>query len=226
MHRKRRRNWIWIPVLAAVVALAAGAWRLRPLVLGTSSAPARGHSGAEFGIAAYASSCDADGDGVDDQTDVLQSARAYLATEPAYASRYYAGGYPDDGCGVCTDVVAFALRGAGYDLMALVAADVAAAPEAYAIATPDANIDFRRAANLRVWFARNAESLTTDAAEIAQWQGGDVVIFENHIGIVSDQRNRDGVPYVLHHSGRLQIAYEEDILPGRDDLVGHYRLTP
>ena len=223
---RRKRTWLRIGALAAAAAAAMGLWRLRPLVAGTSSAPVRGHSGEEFGITAYVSSRDTDGDGVDDQTDILQSARAYLATEPEYASRYYAGGYPDDGCGVCTDVVAFALRGAGYDLMALVAADVAAAPGAYAIPSPDANIDFRRVANLRVWFARNAEALPADPTEISQWQGGDIVIFENHIGIVSDQRDRRGIPYVLHHSGRLQIAYEEDILPDRDDLVGHYRLSP
>ena len=31
--------------------------------------------------------------------------RAYFDTKPHYASKYYAGGYPDDGLGVCTDVV-------------------------------------------------------------------------------------------------------------------------
>ena len=67
-------------------------------------------------IPAYVSELDQDGDGIDDQTDILQSAWEYLATRPEYKSRYYDGGYPDDGYGVCTDVVAFALKGAGYDL--------------------------------------------------------------------------------------------------------------
>lgn len=53
---------------------------------------------------------DADGDGVDDQTDVLDNALAYVDTRPKYKSRYYQTGYPDDGYGVCTDVVAFALK--------------------------------------------------------------------------------------------------------------------
>ena len=58
-----------------------------------------------------------------------------------------------------------------------------------------------------------------------QWQGGDIVIFENHIGIVSDMRNKRGVPYVIHHSGPFQAAYEEDILESRGDIVGHYRVS-
>ena len=76
------------------------------------------YSNEKFGIETYRSQVDRDGDGVDDQTDILQSVRAYLDTRPKYKSRYYATGYPDDGYGVCTDVVAFGLLGAGYDLMA------------------------------------------------------------------------------------------------------------
>ena len=77
------------------------------------------YSNEKFGIETYRSQVDRDGDGVDDQTDILQSVRTYLATRPKYKSRYYATGYPDDGYGVCTDVVAFGLLGAGYDLMEL-----------------------------------------------------------------------------------------------------------
>ncbi len=51
-----------------------------------------------------------------------------------------------------------------------------------------------------------------------QWQGGDIVIFEKHIGIVSDRRNWDGVPYVIHHNDPWQTAYEQDILEKRTTL--------
>jgi len=85
----------------------------------------------KFGIETYSSQVDRDGDGVDDQTDILQSVRAYLATRPKYKSKYYATGYPDDGYGVCTDVVAFGLLGAGYDLMELVHEDVLAHGDRY-----------------------------------------------------------------------------------------------
>lgn len=171
------------------------------------------------------SSVDMDGDHIDDQTDILQGALEYVASCPKYKSKYYLTGYPDDGYGVCTDVVAYALRNAGYDLMDLVQADIAKNREAYDIDEPDANIDFRRVKNLKIYFAHTALSLTTDITDIAAWQGGDIVIFENHIGIVSDRRNEKGVPYIIHHNDPMQKSYEEDILEGRTDLVGHYRIS-
>ena len=51
------------------------------------------------------------------------------------------------------------------------------------------------------------------------------MIFENHIGIVSDKRNDDGVSYMIHHNGPYQASYEEDVLESRNDLVGHYRIS-
>ena len=173
----------------------------------------------------YVSGVDKDGDGVDDQTDILRSVRAYLDTKPRYKSQYYATGYPDDEFGVCTDVVAFGLLGAGYDLMALVDEDVRAHREQYAIEDVDRNIDFRRVENLMIYFKNTAIALTTDIRDIEQWQGGDIVIFKNHIGIVSDKRNSRGIPFVLHNSNPVQRYYEEDILARRDDLVAHYRIS-
>jgi uncharacterized protein YijF (DUF1287 family) len=166
-----------------------------------------------------------DGDGIDDQSDILENALSYIKTRPKYASKYYAGGYPDDGYGVCTDVVAFALKDAGYDLMRLLSADVSANPGAYDISQPDPKIDFRRVKNLKVYFDRTAISLTTDIYEIESWQGGDIVVFQNHIGIVSDRRNADGVPYVIHHNATNQTRYEQDILEQRTDIVAHYRIS-
>ena len=171
------------------------------------------------------STADADGDGVDDQTDILNGALAYVSTHPKYKSRYYETGYPDDGYGVCTDVVAYALKNAGYDLQELVDADIREQPQDYMVAEPDANIDFRRVRNLKVFFSHTAAALTTDVSEIEEWQGGDVVIFERHIGIVSDRRNKNGVPYIIHHNDPWQTAYEQDILEKRTDIVGHYRIS-
>jgi hypothetical protein len=171
------------------------------------------------------SSADRDGDGVDDQMDILEGALEYVSTKPKYKSKYYQTGYPDDNYGVCTDVVANALKSAGYDLMELVSEDIAAHPEDYEIEEPDANIDFRRVNNLKVFFAHTAVSLTTDVSETTEWQGGDIVIFQKHIGIVSDRRNEKGVPYVIHHNDPMQTAYEQDILESRKDIVAHYRMT-
>ena len=162
---------------------------------------------------------------MDDQTDILRSALAYTETKPKYLSKYYDGGYPDDGYGVCTDLAAGALKGAGYDLMELIQKDIKTHPKDYDIETPDKNIDFRRVKNLRVYFSHTAKRLTTDIEKIEEWQGGDIVILEDHIGVVSDRRNKDGVPYVIHHHDPWQGSYEEDILPSRDDLTEHYRIT-
>ena len=126
---------------------------------------------------------------------------------------------------MCTDVVAFALKNAGYDLMEMVQTDIQNNPQDYDISKPDSNIDFRRVRNLKVFFAHTAVSLTTDVHDIESWQGGDIVIFQTHIGMVSDRRNKNGVPYLIHHNDPWQASYEEDILETRDDIVGHYRMT-
>lgn len=41
---------------------------------------------------------------------------------------------------------------------------------------------------------------------------------------MSDQRNENGVPYLIHHNAPSQLSYEEDVLEGRDDLVMHVRM--
>ena len=127
---------------------------------------------------------------------------------------------------MCTDVVAAAYRAAGYDLRELVDADMRSAPDEYGIDEPDPNIDYRRVSNLRVYLERNATSLTCDPTDVDQWQGGDIVVMANHIGVVSDKRNERGVAYVIHHNDAWQSSYEQDILESRDDIVGHYRLDP
>lgn len=187
--------------------------------------PHKYYYNSDFGIEDYISQVDRDGDGIDDQSDILQGVRAYIATEPQYKSVYYAGGYPTDEYGVCTDVVAQGFLNAGYDLMQLVSEDIRENREDYNIDTPDSNIDFRRVRNLLVYFRNTAISLTTDVSEIEEWQGGDVIVFKNHIGIVSDRRNHNGTPFVIHHGSPNQIGYEQDILEGRDDIVGHFRIN-
>lgn len=187
--------------------------------------PHRKYENKDFNIKQYVSKVDKDNDGVDDQTDMLNSVKDYIAKEPKYKSKYYATGYPNDEYGVCTDVVAFGMKGAGYDLQQLVFDDVNANRDKYNIETVDKNIDFRRVRNLKVYFDNNSISLTTDVKDYKQWQGGDIVIFKSHIGVVSDKRNSNGVPFVIHHYGTMQKYYEEDILEMRNDIVGHYRIS-
>ena len=155
----------------------------------------------------------------------MNNVRNYIKTKPKYKSKYYQNGYPDDEYGVCTDVVAFGLLNAGYDLRELVNDDIKKNRNLYNIQTMDKNIDFRRVQNLKIYFNNNAISLTTDIYDIDKWQGGDIVIFKNHIGIVSNNRNKKGVTFIIHHANPYQKYYEEDILENRKDIVGHYRIS-
>ncbi len=187
--------------------------------------PPKMYDSSYFHIETYHSSVDKDLDGVDDAIDILNGVRDYIATKPKYKSKYYETGYPSDSYGVCTDVVAKGLLAAGYDLMELVNEDILENPQEYAIEKIDKRIDFRRVRNLEIYFKHHALSLTTDIDVIEEWQGGDIVLFQNHIGIVSDKRNKKGIPFVIHHSSPYQLRYEEDILEKRDDLIGHYRMS-
>ena len=205
-------------ILFIIIYLGINLYRLNYL-------PHKKYSNEYFAIETYHSMIDKDQDGIDDQTDILKNVREYIQTKPKYKSKYYDGGYPNDSYGVCTDVVAFGLKGAGYDLMELVFEDVKEHRDWYLIEVIDKNIDFRRVRNLKVYFEKHAISLTKDIEEIEQWQGGDIVIFENHIGIISDKRNKKGIPFVIHHAGIYQREYEEDILSSRKDIVGHYRIS-
>ena len=187
--------------------------------------PHKKYSNEQFSIPTYQSKMDQDEDGIDDQTDILNNVKEYIATKPKYESEYYVGGYPDDEYGVCTDVVAFGLKGAGYDLRELVYEDILAHPDDYDIDIIDKDIDFRRVHNLKVYFEHHTIRLTMDITKIEEWQGGDIVVFENHIGMISDKRNQKGIPFVIHHMSDYQSDYEEDILEIRDDIVGHYRMS-
>ena len=187
--------------------------------------PHKKYTNEDFNIKTYVSKTDKDNDGIDDQTDILNHARDYVKTKPKYKSKYYATGYSNDEYGVCTDVVAFALIGAGYDLMNLVNEHIKTNRNLYDIDVIDKNIDFRRVQNLKVYLDNNAIILTNDINKIKEWQGGDIVVFKNHIGVVSDKRNKNGISFIIHHANPYQRYYEEDILEHRNDIVGHYRIS-
>jgi len=217
---RRRSLWPLAVLLALVVAAGGVLWHL--------FGPERWYTAQELDLPVVTSPLDADGDGVDDFTDLLLGARSYIATDPHYESAYFAGGYPDNGTGVCTDVVWQAFRAAGYELKELVDADIQARPQVYTnIETPDPNIDFRRVTNLNHFFAAYAQTLPTSFDDPAQWQPGDIVIFGDcdHIGICSDRRNRDGIPFLIHHANPVEEAVERNQMH-RQEVTGHYRWLP
>lgn len=181
------------------------------------------------------SSTDKDEDGINDTEDILQGARLDVKNKSRYADGYYQGGYPPDDEGVCTDVIWRAFKNAGYLLKDMVDEDIRNNVELYprVEGKPDPNIDFRRIKNLRVFFDRHAVTLTTeivpgDKENLKEWQAGDIVVFDDpmeHIAILSDQRNEDGVPLMIHNSGPytqendMLMYWKENISP----IIGHYR---
>lgn len=174
---------------------------------------------------------DKDNDGKLDLEDILEGARLDAKNKPIYKSVYYQGGYPPSSEGVCTDVVWRALRNAGYNLKNMVDEDIKNNITLYprVEGKPDPNIDFRRVPNLHIFFTRYAESLTLDlkpgdVENLKQWQGGDIITFDNpqHIAIVSDKRRKDGVPFIIHNSS--PYTTEADVLDyWHPKITGHFR---
>lgn len=207
-----------IPIILIIIILICILYKFNYI-------PHKKYTNEYFNIETYKSKIDKDKDGIDDQTDIINNTREYIKTKPKYKSKYYETGYPNDEYGVCTDVVANALKNAGYDLMELVNEDIKNNRQSYDIETIDKNIDFRRVKNLKIFFKNNSINLTTDINKIEEWQGGDIIIFKNHIGIVSNKRNKKGIPFIIHNQSPYQSNYEEDILETRNDIVGHYRMS-
>lgn len=217
---KTKKRIIAVICAAAAVFAAAAAFFAADYY---NLLPQKAYSDSDFGIETVKSGSDFNGNGTDDYTDIMLGARADALNRPKYDGSYFAGGYPSDGTGVCTDVIWRAFKNAGFSLRDMVDADIRKRPEAYTrIAEPDSNIDFRRVYNLHVFFEEYAQSLTADTNEISEFQPGDIVIFgkDKHIGIVSDRRNKKGRPYIIHNGG--QPVREEDYLK-RDTVTAHYR---
>lgn len=178
------------------------------------------------------SAVDRNKNNIPDCIDLVNSARKEAENKTKYKDGYYQGGYPKDGEGVCTDVIWRAFMGINVNIKSLVDNDIKKYEESYdaAVSKPDPNIDFRRVANLDIFFKRNAVSLTTklilgDEENLANWQPGDIVVIlkpYQHIAILSDKRARDGVPYIIHNTSpnakeSCSLEYMKDI------IAGHYR---
>lgn len=184
----------------------------------------------DFGFIRQLSETDYDNDGIDDYTDILNGEKKEAEKNPKYVSKYYANGYPPDGEGVCTDVVWRALKEAGYELKTMIAADIREEEKAkkntYDIEIIDDNIDFRRVDNQETFFIRYLPSLTTDIYEIGEFQPGDIVTFDysDHVAMISDKYNKNGVPYLIQNRDETQKEKEEDRLEITDmEVTGHYR---
>lgn len=207
---------VFILFCVAVIVYVADYWNL---------IPKRYYSAEKFGIKTVTSSVDYNNNGIDDYTDIMIGARKDAENKPKYDGSYQNGGYPPDDIGVCTDVIWRAFKNAGYNLKDMVDEDIKNNINLYPRVggRPDPSIDFRRVPNLKVFFERYAVSLTLDTSEIEQWQPGDIVTYgEKHIAIVSERRNKNGIPYIIHNGG--QPMREEDALTRtRQKISGHFR---
>ncbi len=165
---------------------------------------------------------------------LASAARVQIGVTIRYNPEYQPIEYPSGDIpldrGVCTDVIVRSFRtGLGVDLQKLVHEDMkrhfGEYPRHWGLTSPDKNIDHRRVPNLQTYFKRRGWSLA--ASKIAtDYKPGDLVtciVPPNlpHIMIVSDRKNIEGRPLVIHNIGAG--ANEEDRL-FEFELTGHYRV--
>ncbi len=150
--------------------------------------------------------------------------------DPAYVSLKYPGGDVPQDRGVCTDVVIRAMRQLNFDLQKEVHEDMKKNFSAYpsrknwGLKRPDKNIDHRRVPNLQTFFKRKGWSRPVSQNPV-DYQPGDIVTCLlggtlPHIMIVSDRKNEDGVPLIIHNIG-AGTQEEDDLFTY--ELTGHYR---
>ncbi len=135
--------------------------------------------------------------------------------------------YPDGDVprdkGSCADVVVRALRNAGLDLQREIQDDLERAPRAYPmVKKPDASIDHRRVRTMLPWFARHFAAHGTDPADAADpFLPGDILFMDtipskagaDHVGIVSDTLDDQGLPLVINNWTDGTADSEMDLLP-------------
>jgi len=183
----------------------------------------------QFTVSENYSKVDNNKNGVADALDIVNGANNEVLNKTKYISNYYNGGYPPDKEGVCTDVIWRGFKAADINLKDLIDKDIKSNTKLYPRVDPNAdpNIDFRRVPNQDVFFSRFCLSLTTEvkarnAENLKEWQPGDIVVFgQGHIGVISDKRDKNGIPYVIHntkpHASTLKLSYFTT------PIKGHYR---
>lgn len=229
----RRRHWILMVALLTVAMLAACRYSsLKANNLDYQNLLDKIDSTPRCEVPRLISSQDKNRNGIPDPLDIVAGARQEVERGTVYNGGYFQGGCPPEGQGACTDVIWRAFKAAGYDLKKMVDEDIENAPEAYGATgrEPDPNIDFRRVSNLQVFFQRHAQQLTTevvpnDTVNLINWQPGDIVIYgqpHEHIAIISDQRERNGVPWIIHNCGP-QASEGNYLLSWGSKMTYHFR---
>ena len=168
--------------------------------------------------------------------DLVKTARARTYDFVRYDGRYmrikYPGGDVPSDMGVCSDVIIRAYRSAfGFDFQKAVHEDIKANfnkyPKIWGLTRPDSNIDHRRVPNLETYLERMGARLP-NGKRAEDYKPGDLVTWRiggslPHIGIVSDKKNENGVPLIIHNIG--QGVKEEEML-FLSPTHRHYRFFP
>ena len=166
---------------------------------------------------------------IDDATDILDGALDYISTKPQYEElKKYPDGWPTENRGQAGDVIAMALKNAGYDLQKLITEDLTKNPAAYKNQITDNDLAFRSVGNLFVFFSSYATPKTLDYEDVKKWQAGDIVFFEKgHAAVVADKVNQKGVRFIIHHFWPYQAGYYQDILESGawGKITGHFSVN-
>ncbi|MDB4958180.1 MAG: hypothetical protein JWO36_5749 [Myxococcales bacterium] len=173
---------------------------------------------------------DADGDGLPDPLDVLIGAKkavlnadAYTEEAEGYIGIPYPGGDVPRTIGVCTDVIVRSVRNAGHDLQKELHEDVRVAKQAYPMVkgAGDPSIDQRRVGTLLPYFTRHWEKHGARFDDPKDpLRPGDVIFMDtfprrsgpDHIGILSDRVDDQGLPLVINNWTDGTVTAEMDLL--------------
>jgi hypothetical protein len=173
---------------------------------------------------------DQDGDGIPDPLDILIGAKktvlnadAYTEQAEGYIGMTYPGGDVPRTIGVCTDVIVRSVRNAGLDLQKELHDDIRRAKAAYPMVKGmgDANIDQRRVGTLLPYFKRNWQQHTTGFDDPTDpLRPGDIILMDtfpsrsgpDHIGILSDRVDDQGLPLVINNWTDGTVTAEMDLL--------------
>ncbi|HEX2686809.1 MAG TPA: DUF1287 domain-containing protein [Kofleriaceae bacterium] len=173
---------------------------------------------------------DRDGDGIPDPLDLLIGAKktvvnadAYTPEAEGYISLAYPMGDVPRTIGVCTDVIIRAVRNTGIDLQKELHEDIRRARAAYPMVKGmgDPSIDQRRVGTLLPYFQRHWERHTAKLDDPADpLRPGDIILMDtfpsrtgpDHIGILSDRLDAQGLPLVINNWTDGTVTTEMDLL--------------
>jgi uncharacterized protein YijF (DUF1287 family) len=173
---------------------------------------------------------DRDDDGIPDPLDLLIGAKktvvnadAYTPQAEGYISLSYPMGDVPRTIGVCTDVIIRAVRNAGIDIQKELHDDIRRARAAYPMVkgTGDPSIDQRRVGTLLPYFKRHWELHTARLDDPDDpLRPGDIILMDtfpsrpgpDHIGILSDRLDDQGLPLVINNWTDGTVTAEMDLL--------------